>query len=250
MLTSHYLRSGWVVRQVTDRHTKAIEQLGSDGLEVGIGGPSIHTEAKSVYFSYDHSRSGNRKYRFVDPTDTPLAKGTSPSRKNQYSIWPLRGSHVAVLTNNRPPADVDFLVHDDDIDELKKVFPAARSNESESAISLYVDDDNLIEFMGRANIHKGGAVYPFRLTDLAFRHLDTYNTRLGTIKIVNPVDTLLLKAVLQRGESQGKHDLEDIMSVLAQIEIDREYLKARMKETKTRELTADVWNGFGIQVGS
>jgi hypothetical protein len=102
--------------------------------------------------------------------------------------------------------------------------------------------------MGRADIHKKGATYPFRLTDLAFRHVDTYNTGHGTIKIVNPVDTLLLKAMLQRGESQGKHDLDDMASVLAQIEIDREYLSTRMKETKTRELTADVWLRFGIQV--
>ena len=164
----------------------------------------------------------------------------------RYGLY--AGSHVAVLTNNRPPTDVDFLVHDDDIDELKKALPSARVNETESATFLYVGDDNLIEFMLRANIHKEGVTYPFRLTDLAFRHVDTYNARLGTIKIVNPVDTLLLKAMLQRGETQGKHDLDDMQSVLAQIEIDREYLRARLKETKTKELTASVWLGFGIQV--
>jgi hypothetical protein len=155
---------------------------------------------------------------------------------------------VAVLTNNRPPTDVDFLVHDDDIDELKKLFPSARNNESESGTLLYVDDSNLIEFMARANIHKGGAVCPFRLTDLACQHEDTYNARLGTIKIVNTVDTLLLKAILQRGKDQGKHDLEDIQSVLAQTELDQEYLEARLEETNTREFTAEVWHGLGIQV--
>jgi hypothetical protein len=164
----------------------------------------------------------------------------------RYGLY--AGSHVAVLTNNRSPTDVDFLVHDDDIDELKKVLPSARINETESATFLHVGDNNLIEFMARANILKKGAAYPFRLTDLAFRHVDTYDTGLGSIKIVNPVDTLLLKAMLQRGENQGKHDLDDMRSVLSQIEIDREYLNARIKETKTRELTADVWLGFGIQV--
>jgi hypothetical protein len=150
------------------------------------------------------------------------------------------GSHVAVLTNNRSPTDVDFLVHDDDIDKLREIFPFATSNESESATFLYVDDDNLIEFMGRANVHKGHAIYPFRLTDLAVQHLATYTAKLGTIKIVNPVDTLLLKAILQRGMSQGKHDLEDMQAVLARVAIDEEYLRARMKETKSAVLLRDA----------
>ena len=164
----------------------------------------------------------------------------------RYGLY--AGSHVAVLTNNRPPTDVDFLVHDDDIDELKRVFPFAKSNESEYGTFVYIGSNNLIEFMGRADIHKDGAVYPFRLTDLAFQHVDTYNARLGTLKTVNPVDTLLLKAVLRRGQSQGKNDLEDIMSVLVQTEIDKEYLKARMDETKTEEYTKEVWRRFGIHV--
>jgi hypothetical protein len=164
----------------------------------------------------------------------------------RYGLY--AGSHVAVLTNNRPPTDVDFLVHDDDIDKLMDIFPLATSGESGSASFLYVDDDHLIEFMGRANVPKENVIYPFRLTDLAVRHLVTYTAKLGTIKIVNPVDTLLLKAILQRGESQGKHDLEDMQAVLARVAIDEEYLRARMKETKSAELTADIWHRFGVQV--
>lgn len=164
----------------------------------------------------------------------------------RYGLY--AGSHVAVLTSNRLPTDVDFLVHDDDIDELKKIFPLAVIDESKSATFMYVDDDNLIEFMGRANIHKEDIVYPFRLTDLAVRHLATYTAGSGTVKIVNPVDTLLLKAILQRGESQGKHDLEDMQAVLAQVTVDKEYLKARMNETKSAELTAEIWHRFGVQV--
>jgi hypothetical protein len=44
----------------------------------------------------------------------------------RYGLY--AGSHMAVLTNNRSPTDVDFLVHDDDIDELKKALPSARTN--------------------------------------------------------------------------------------------------------------------------
>jgi hypothetical protein len=164
----------------------------------------------------------------------------------RYGLY--AGSHVAILTNSRSPADIDFLVHDDDIDNLRRIFPSATSKESESATLVYVDDDNLIEFMGRANIRKGGAVYPFRLTDLAVQHLDTYTTKLGAVKVVNPVDTLLLKAILRRGKSQGKYDLEDMQAMLARVTIDEEYLKARLKEARASELTADVWHRFGVQV--
>jgi hypothetical protein len=59
----------------------------------------------------------------------------------RYGLY--AGSHVAVLTNNRPPTDVDILVHDDDIDELKKALPSARISETKSASFLYVGDDNL-----------------------------------------------------------------------------------------------------------
>jgi hypothetical protein len=89
-----------------------------------------------------------------------------------------------------------------------------RITTTKAATFLHVGDGDLIEFMGRANIQKEGNVYSFRLTDLAFRHVVTYNTRLGSIRIVNPVDTLLLKAILQRPESQGKHDLDDMTYAL------------------------------------
>ena len=164
----------------------------------------------------------------------------------RYGLY--AGAHVAVLTNNRLPTDVDFLVHDDDIDELKKIFPSAQSNESKSATFVYVGDDNLIEFMGRANIRKENVIYPFRLTNLAVQHLVTFTDGLVAIKVVNPVDTLLLKAILQRDESQGKHDLEDMQAALAQVAIDEKYLKARLKETEAAELTADIWRRFGVQV--
>jgi hypothetical protein len=143
-----------------------------------------------------------------------------------------------------------FLVHDDDIDELKRNFPSVTSNESESESGTFahVDDANQIEFMGRANICKEDAVYPFRLTDLAVHRLDTYTTRLGTVKVVNPADTLLLKAILRRGESQGKRDLEDMQAMIARVAVDVEYLKARIQEARAAEITADMWHNFGLQV--
>jgi len=164
----------------------------------------------------------------------------------RYGLY--AGSHVALLTDYRRSADVDFLVHDDDLEKLTDIFPFAAVDESGSATFTYVNDDHLIEFMGKADIRKGDAVYPFRLTDYAARHLTTHTARLGTIKIVDPVDTLLLKAMLQRDKSQGKHDLEDMQAVLAQVAIDEDYLKARIRETKTAELTAAVWSRFGLQI--
>jgi hypothetical protein len=162
----------------------------------------------------------------------------------RYGLY--AGAHVAVLTDNRPAADVDFLVHDDDIDALADIFPSAGNKRTGSATFFSIDGDGPIEFMARANIRKDGAVYPFRLTDLALGRVGTYDARLASVKVVDPVDTLLLKALLRRGRDQGKHDLEDIQAVLAQVEIDTGYLRARLEESGAAGLTAGVWREFGV----
>ena len=222
--------------------------MGGSGVGGWAGRGSIcDLETRLLYFHAMTSRDQVIKnldslIQQIGPLQNVLALLSKTSIR--YGLY--AGSHVAVLTNNRSPQDVDFLVHDDDIDELRKVFSTARIDESGPATFLYVDNDNLIEFMARASIRIEEAVFPFRLTDLACQHIYNYETKLGTINIVDPVDTLLLKAILQRGGI--KHDLEDVSSVLAEIEIDRKYLQARIKESKAGARTVDIWRRFGIQI--
>ena len=164
----------------------------------------------------------------------------------RYGLY--AGSHVAILTNNRPPTDIDFIVHDDDLNVLKATFPFAKTRDLGHGVFLYVGDDDVIEFMGAADIFKEGTLYPFRLTELAAQRVTTYSGALSRIKVVDPVDTLLLKALLRRGKNQGKHDFEDIEAILAHVQLDKTYLQTRLGETNSTKVTRGTWQRFGIEV--
>ncbi len=164
----------------------------------------------------------------------------------RYGLY--AGCHVALLVNNREPTDVDLIVHDDDLEALRALFPFARTKDLGRAVFLYIGEGDTIEFMGRADILRNGKAYPFRLTDLAVEHVRTYIAGRSNIKLVDPVDTLLLKALLRRGQDQGKHDLEDLAAVLSSMCIDQAYLAARLHEVNALGATQQVWRDFGIHV--
>jgi predicted nucleotidyltransferase len=42
-------------------------------------------------------------------------------------------------------------------------------------------------------------------------------------------DNIVLKAILQRGEDEEKHDIEDIKSMIAHEKLDWQYLKERIQ---------------------
>jgi len=111
---------------------------------------------------------------------------------------------------------------------------------------LYVGEGDVIEFMGAADVVIGNAVYPFRLTDLATSKPTTCQTGKAKISLVDPVYTLLLKALLRRGADQGKHDLEDMEAVMAKTAVDTEYLASRLEEVGGTIRTADIWRRYGV----
>jgi len=72
---------------------------------------------------------------------------------------------------------------------------------------------------------------------------------LGLTVPVAPVeDNVLLKAILQRGEDQGKHDIPDIRGMLENQAIDPDYLVRRMRlynaEERTRPLLEILIQGL------
>jgi len=53
---------------------------------------------------------------------------------------------------------------------------------------------------------------------------------LGVLVPVIPVeDNIVFKAILQRGENQGKHDIDDIEHMIKHEKVDLEYLKKRIR---------------------
>jgi hypothetical protein len=142
------------------------------------------------------------------------------------------GCYVSLMTSNRDLVDLDILVADDDMKKIIELFPQATYIDKGYARFLSIDSSPPIEFMSHANVSSQGHIYLFRLTELAHTHSHTEGINGTHITLLNPADTILLKSMLQRGESEGKHDIEDIMALLQHTTIDKAYLQERMKESK------------------
>ena len=164
----------------------------------------------------------------------------------RYGLY--AGAHVAVLTGNRIPTDVDLLIYDKDLPKLQSLFPFAKTSDLGNGVFLYIGKDDLVEFMGTADVIKDEHSYPFRLTDEAVSRLSIYTIDDLDIQLVDPVDSIVLKSLLQRGTDQGKHDVEDIEAVLAAVDIDTAYLRKRLVEAKALDLAAPLFNKLGIDL--
>lgn len=162
----------------------------------------------------------------------------------RYGLY--AGAHVAVLTGNRVPTDVDIIVHDEDFGALQKAFPDAQSIKEKDGDFLYLGDNKEIECMANAVIEKAGRVFSFRLTDLAVSKLKTYKVGETGINLVDPADTVLLKSILRRGQEENKFDIEDIKAVLATVPIDRDYLHARAVESGAEVYVEDFFKELGV----
>jgi hypothetical protein len=152
----------------------------------------------------------------------------------KYGLY--AGSHVAILTSNRIPTDVDFLVADEDFSKLINLFPLAQVKDSGNTKFLYADKNNKIEFMSFANVDIKDSHYSFRLSDLVWKNSDLLVGDNFKVRILHEVDTILLKAMLQRGEEVGKHDLEDIKAILQAKNKENENLLMLAVKEKNMEL--------------
>ena len=162
----------------------------------------------------------------------------------KYGLY--AGSQVSILTSNRVPTDIDFLVADEDMLKLKKIFPFALTKDCGDGLFLYIGRNNEIEFMAQDNIIMAGSNYTVRLTDLCWNNTTLLEGNDFKLRLCNVVDTILLKSILQRGKEKGKHDLEDIEALMNVCAIDKTYLEQRLLEIKGDQRVRDVLKKFNI----
>lgn len=65
-----------------------------------------------------------------------------------------------------------------------------------------------------------------------------------TVPVIPVEDNIILKAILQRGEDQGKHDIDDVKSMIRNENIDLEYLNWRIREWKVEERVKPLLQSF------
>jgi hypothetical protein len=141
---------------------------------------------------------------------------------------------------------VDFLVSDEDFPKSKSIFAGSTDKQMEETSFLYPYGNKKIELMTMARYDFGDSHYSFRLTDLAWEHTSVLESEGIQARLCNPVETILLKAMLQRGAYENKHDLEDIADLIGVVDIDKNYLDKRLIEINADERLLKVLIKFQL----
>ncbi len=66
------------------------------------------------------------------------------------------------------------------------------------------------------------------------------------VPVIPVEDNILFKAILQRGEAQGKRDIEDIQQMVANEKLDLEYLESRIQGYRAEKRVRPLLKRLGI----
>ena len=86
-----------------------------------------------------------------------------------------------------------------------------------------------------AEIEVAQSVCPFFLDDEMMEKAEWKMLFGVKIPIISVEDNIVFKAILQRGEDEGKFDIEDIKSMIDHTEVDLQYLKRRIQLSKAEK---------------
>lgn len=170
-------------------------------------------------------------------------------KKNEIKYGIFAGTCVYILASSREPTDVDILVADEDFNKLSGLFHGKVENKREKDANgnfFYLDEDRDLEFVARLDFIKNDGVYPIRLTHLAWENVYKFRVDETEVVLLNPVDTILEKAIAPRGKEVGKHDLEDIEILVRTLDINKSYLLKRAIEMKAKKQVAGVLKKFNL----
>jgi len=139
------------------------------------------------------------------------------------------GAAVYIYAGNRLPTDVDLLVRPEELSKVGRLLGVVPKLErtgwgEEEKIAL-----GEMEIAGRLVIRVGGESYPYGMDGPMVERLRRGTLEGVEVPVLAPEDVIAMKAVLQRGPEQGKHDIEDIEALAAAVEIDAAYLRWRLR---------------------
>ncbi len=150
-----------------------------------------------------------------------------------------------LLGNERLPDDVDIYLPRDCHDEADGLFGITSfqyKSSQEDVRNSNVDGDHSMQLTSGLTLTIEGKRYDLELTSdvLAMRlEADYANQR---VFLYPPEDVLLIKALLQRGEDVGKHDIADIQNFMKVYPgLRREYLEKRIGMIGAEERVGDIF---------
>ncbi len=139
------------------------------------------------------------------------------------------GAAVYLYTGNRPPTDLDLLVRPGQLSAVAGLLGVGVKRTATSWGEAEKLEQGEIEVVGRLEIRLGGERWPYFMDDDMVSHLRSVDLEGLAVPVLAPEDLVALKAALQRGPEQRKHDLEDIEALAGRVAIDAGYLRSRLE---------------------
>jgi hypothetical protein len=155
------------------------------------------------------------------------------------------GAAVFLYTGNRPPTDLDLLIPPERVEEAGALLGTSPKREETAwgEVSKLVVGET--ELVGSLAIDVAGHECSYRMDEEMVRRARTMRFQQVSVPVLSPEDVVALKAVLQRGRDQGKHDIEDIAALAAELPIDRDYLVWRLRRMGAEERARPILEQWG-----
>jgi len=128
----------------------------------------------------------------------------------QWAVF--AGAAAYCYGSKREVTDIDILVKGEDLEKARKALKDVDGVDVVADLKIKVDNDTCLFFMDDEMEEK---IQRRKLFDVE-------------VPVIPVEDNIIFKAILQRTEKQGKHDIEDIQCMIKNERIDVEYLKRRM----------------------
>lgn len=161
--------------------------------------------------------------------------------KNNIPFAIFAGTEVWLLTNSRIPTDLDILVRDEDMNRVVQLFKQSTKIKSKDGVYAKYILNNNIEIVSEIKITKNNQIIEIPLNNTMLEKI--IRLELGTdleLPLLAVEDTIIIKYLLKRGESEGKFDLEDINSLKNVININSDYLRKRAREINAEKYLKSI----------
>lgn len=151
-----------------------------------------------------------------------------------------------LLGNERSPDDVDIYLPDDLHDKADGIFETKSftyKSPSENVRNSNPNGDHSMQLTSRLRLNILDKTYDLSLNTQMFNHALPVQFDNLHFQLLPPEDVLLIKALLQRGNDVGKHDIEDIKNFLAIVpDIRRDYLNERIHSLDATERVGTIFS--------
>ena len=145
----------------------------------------------------------------------------------------------------REITDIDIMVREENMPTVSEALGAEATwleGPSGSVLGGSVDD---IDLIGGMRIVVGEEAYEFFMDDEMARKVRTMALEGIEVPVLSPEDNVVFKGIMQRGEGEGKRDVQDVAEILNNQPIDPEYLMRRAGLCGAEERVLDLLMRLG-----